>query len=425
MSTPTQVPAFEAKVGDWEYYVCLMSYAEVARQVNFAYELGANKELGSMIQRGIATRTQEITAYLLENPSRFLGAIVVAAWGGNPNFMSVEIAHKNELMPGLDDAFGVLVFDGDQQYFALDGQHWLRAIKDAILKDPSLGSEKITVIMVTHMNDPEGRRRTRRLFTNINRRAKTTSKQENIALDEDDGFAIVTRELINAHHFLSQDGVVRVFSRELSETGEIKLATAVIPKTDPRAWTSLGTLYGLLQSLGFGLNPQMRNQTRRPDDETIDSSVVLLGTRIDQLLKACGNLEDKLAAAGNARAVRVPKAGEQYGHPLMRPVVQKVLGQVLAHVVGDQQRITWDEALQRLSTLPWQLGEAPWIAVFGEGGQMLAGSDNQDLLEDLLEAHLAPTTKKQIADARKKYKDVRGVAYPVQAEVLEALIPAS
>jgi len=56
-----------------------MKYGEVARQVNFAYELGGNDELNTLIQRGISARTKGITDYLLKSKHRFLGGLVVAA----------------------------------------------------------------------------------------------------------------------------------------------------------------------------------------------------------------------------------------------------------------------------------------------------------------------------------------------------------
>ena len=31
MSNKTYIPAFEAAVGDWKYYICKMKYAEVDR----------------------------------------------------------------------------------------------------------------------------------------------------------------------------------------------------------------------------------------------------------------------------------------------------------------------------------------------------------------------------------------------------------
>src|SRR5436190_12519372 len=84
MSNKTFIPAFQCSVGDWKYYICMMKYGEVNKQVQFAYELSSNSELGQIIQRGISARTRDITQYLLKSPHRFLGGLVVAAWGGEP-----------------------------------------------------------------------------------------------------------------------------------------------------------------------------------------------------------------------------------------------------------------------------------------------------------------------------------------------------
>ena len=128
MPNRTFIPAFKARVGDWDYYICLMKYAEVRRGVEFAYALGGNKDLATMIQRGISERTKDITAYLINSPHRFLGSLIVAVWGGDPVYQAVQIADPDDLLKGIDSDFGLLTFDGSQRYFALDGQHRLKAI---------------------------------------------------------------------------------------------------------------------------------------------------------------------------------------------------------------------------------------------------------------------------------------------------------
>src|SRR5688572_25896112 len=197
MSNKTFIPAFQCSVGDWKYYICMMKYGEVARQVNFAYELGnKSTELGNIIQRGLSARTKDIAQYLLKSKHRFLGSLVIAAWGGEPQYTPLTMDDPEGMLRGLDREFGVLTFDGTQQYFALDGQHRLKAIKDSLMQEPELAKEDICVLIVTHYNTAEGRVRTRRLFSNINRNAKVTGQAENIALDEDDGFAILTRQML-------------------------------------------------------------------------------------------------------------------------------------------------------------------------------------------------------------------------------------
>ena len=164
----TLIPALQAKAGDLGYYICVMSYAQAAREISFAHELMANnRELNQLIQRAIGERTNDIKDYLLKSETRFLGALIVAAWGGHPTYQSVEMSSGESLLDGLDSKFGVLTFDGTQQYFALDGQHRLRAIKDAIKENPELGSEEVTIILVSHFDDERGRQKTRRLLTRM------------------------------------------------------------------------------------------------------------------------------------------------------------------------------------------------------------------------------------------------------------------
>src|SRR3954463_8275592 len=141
MANKTFIPAFKATVGDWNYYICQMKYAEVARQVQFAFELGGNQDLNTMIQRGLSARTDGITRYLVESEHRFLGALIVATWGGHPEYPGLTMEDPEGMLEGLDREFGVLTLDGTHQFFALDGQHRLKAIKEAIKTNPALGSD--------------------------------------------------------------------------------------------------------------------------------------------------------------------------------------------------------------------------------------------------------------------------------------------
>ena len=423
MPSKTFVPAFKAKVGEWNYYLALMSYAQVAREINFAYELGVNKDLGSMIQRGIGVRTEEITKYLLTNERRFLGSLIVAAWGGDPEYIPLRMAESEDqgMLDGVDREFGVLTFDGTHQFFALDGQHRLRAIKDACKQNQALGSEDIGVIIVPHKDTDEGRQITRRLFTNINRNAVKTSAQENIALDEDDGFAILTRRLLDEHPFIGDDGVVQVFSRKGDE-GELTLATRQV-NVGNSAWTTIGVLYDLLRTLGWDLDGAMHKLTERATDEVLDASYKTLSTRLEELLAASGNLTARYKSAVSGKDLRAPKGTESSGHPFMRPVVQVAVARAVRAVVS-QGLLTWDEAIAKLKALDWVIANAPFSAVWQltpgarAQGKMATGKDATDLLLELLVVHLAPDRKVQVDRAVASYKSVKGVKYPIVKETL-------
>lgn len=424
MGNKTLIPAFKAQVGDWNYYICHMSYGQVAREVNFAHELAGNTELNQLIQRGLSDRTKDITEYLINSQHRFLGALIVAAWGGEPLYTPVEITDSDSLTEGLDKGFGVLTFDGNQQYFALDGQHRLKAIKEAVLKNQDLLTEDICVIMVSHFDTEEGRQRTRRLFTNINRNAKVTSGAENIVLDEDDGIAILTRRLIQEHDFLKEDGRVRVILGQDSE-GKLKIAGKSIPKADKSAITSIMTLYNTLRSMAFDQPKEIRNEKARPSNDLLDASYEVLSERIDDLLVNCGSIKDRLLEAESARDIRAPKDNEGIGHPFMRPIVQEALAKAVAQCV-QQELIDWSGAMTKISQLDWKLNSAPWTAIWSaEGNKILSGTDYSKVLVDLLICNIAPPSKQFVKDARRNYKNLRERDFPQSAETLYENIPSA
>src|SRR5439155_13233088 len=111
-------------------------------------------------------------------------------------------------------------------------------------------------------------------------------------------------------------------------------------------------------------------------------------------------------------------------HPFMRPVVQKAVARVASEIM-QQGVVQWPEIMERLSELEWKMASPPWEAVFSsDGGRMLVGKENSDLLCELLHAHLAPTSAQAIKRARKNFKDIRGKQYPVTEEDLAKRLPA-
>lgn len=416
MSTKTLIPALKAKVGDWNYYICVMKYAQVAKEFSFAYELDSNPDLTELLQRGLGDRTEGIVEYLLKSEHRFLGSLIVAAWGGHPQYIPVEMDKTDDLVKGLDSGFGVLTFDGSQQYFALDGQHRLKAIKDVIKQKPHLGSEEISVILVSHFDTADGKERTRRLFTNINKNAKATSKQENIALDEDDGCAIINRRIINEHEFFKEKGRVSIYKKLTG--GEMSLATSV-KDSDKKAITSIQQLYAIVQHLSFETPIYGVNTAIRPPDDDLDESFIIITKRLDELLLACGNTVG-LAKKQELNLLRKSKKGAEGEHAFLKGVIQKTVPKIVAALIADGG-LTWEEALQRLQELDWHLSVAPWICVFvviDDKRKMLTNRDFVGLLEDMLKVHLGPKSKQEIKKARKKFFELKGYQYPVAEKEL-------
>jgi len=415
MTNKTLIPAFAAKVGDWDYYMCMMKYGSVAREFQFAHELGQNADLGTMLQRGLSDRSRDIVEYLTNSKHRFLGAMIIAAHGGSPQFTPVDLGLVPELA-GCDREFGFLSFDGSQLYFALDGQHRLAAIKQSVLGDPSLAKEDICVLIVPHFDTEKGRERTRRLFTNINRNAKATSKAENIALDEDDAFAILARRLVNDHKFLKVKGVVKIFTRQ-HEGGDLKLAGKSVGNTEKDAFTTLATLYDVIRSLGFDLDQAFHLGSQRPTDSELESAYRIISGRLDLLLTHCGEVRNKMEQSG-AHAVRVSPSGKEKGHAFMRPAVQLAVAEALRELVQTERGV-YEDLVAQLSGLSWEIGLCPWRSVFNvKNGTMINAKENQDLLISLIKVHLAPQSRLEISRARTQFKNLTNERYSFSEDEL-------
>ena len=165
------LPALRANMGDWTYYIATMTLEELAQRVTTATRLHKSKKLDELIQRPITSRSKEIADYLLSQPQRFFGALVVGVHGGGPEWL--EVAIKESARPWhedgdrLDGAIGYLRLSGSEDLLALDGQHRLVGIKQALRTDPSLGDEEVMVIFVGHKAGQAGLDRTRQLLTTL------------------------------------------------------------------------------------------------------------------------------------------------------------------------------------------------------------------------------------------------------------------
>jgi len=192
-----------------------MRLADISHLVHFATELHSSRKLSELIQRQLEDdRIEEIANYLIDNPERFFNALVLAIYDGHPQWHSIQ-----RLEPQSDEALqidmpdyareclGFLTLSGEERLFALDGQHRLAGIKNAVRRLNEIGSEQLTVIIVVHKQSPEGVKKSRRLFTTLNKKAKLVTKDAIIALDEDDIAACITRWLLEESNIFNENNV--------------------------------------------------------------------------------------------------------------------------------------------------------------------------------------------------------------------------
>ncbi|WP_157825877.1 DGQHR domain-containing protein [Colwellia sp. Bg11-28] len=208
-SSKLVLPCLKGKIGSWDTYSCMMRLSDINDLIGFAHDLHRIKKLSTQIQRELKLdRGKEISDYLLNNKDRFFNSLVVAVFNGEPSWHEIsnlrpssEEALQLEFPDFAEHCIGFLSVNRKETFFALDGQHRVEGIKQALKIDPSLGEELLNVIVVRHLDSDEGIKQSRRLFTTLNKKAEKVSKDAIIALDEDDIPACITRWLIEESHF--------------------------------------------------------------------------------------------------------------------------------------------------------------------------------------------------------------------------------
>lgn len=245
-------PCLRGAFGKWITYTCLMRLKDIDELVNYADDIHKSENLSKMIQRELKKeREKEIGQYILENEERFFNSLVVAIYDGEPQWHDMntivpenEDAAKVEVPDYAIESMGFLSLTKKERIFALDGQHRLSGIKYACKKKPDICYQQLPVIFVSHSSDEEGIKRTRRLFTTLNKKAVPVNKGAIIALDEDDVIACTTRYLVEEISVLSGDKVKFTASNN-------------ILYTDTKQITTIANLYDICKILfkdGLGKN---------------------------------------------------------------------------------------------------------------------------------------------------------------------------
>lgn len=354
---PTILPAIKGVMGNWVYYSCLMQLSEVSDRIRFADEVHTHNRLSEMIQRSIdKTRIQEISDYIRLQPQRFFNSLVVAVYGGQPNWHALfNIRNKEsdhllaKLRPETMNSVGFLTLRGDEKLFALDGQHRLagmKAIKESGFQPAS--DDEISVILVSHEESPAGLVRTRRLFTTLNKTGRKVTKGDIIALDEDDVMAICVRRLIEETDLFDGNRILFVQSNN-------------VPSTNIECLTTIGNLYDILTILFTQTNSPLRErrktlQTRRPDSDILDQYFDFARCFFVQLSKSFPELHEFFSAKDTLVVVKKHR-GRHGGSALYRPIGLEMFTHIITRSTTNQPI---EEAVKTAARLPRELHLQPY-----------------------------------------------------------------
>lgn len=350
-----KIPAIRAKIGDWEYYVTTLTFAQVNEFVSkIDTNLYQSESLSDLIQRSITDNYIRIKEYILNQPELFFNALVLAVYDDYPLWQEIEIKY--------DDAeifyVGLLDFPSNHKIFPVDGQHRVEGIKEALKINPELKSQRIAAIFIGHKNDLNGKQRTRRLFTTLNRYAKPVKIDDIIALDEDDVVAIATRNLLEGYPLFTGQRIVYTKQK-------------AIPVTNKSAITSIITLYQAnieifktYFKIRFNKKPTNTNIAMflkyRPNDVEIRAFEEYLLSYWEAFESKLNFVSDFLALENNP--AETYRNNENGGNLIFRPIGFLPLIKA-SLVINERTNQNFDATFERFNEINFNINTRPWIDV--------------------------------------------------------------
>ena len=212
-------PSLRGAFGSWVYYPVLFTPKQITDLIKTSQEIRESKNLDDYLQRDLTPNVKKIVNYLNQEEDRFFNSIIVGVFDGVPDWLALDLSDIDEISSeakeNLDESIGILRFNGDEKLFAIDGQHRVEAIKRRLIEDPSY-DDQISVIFVPHSDNDIGKKRTRRLFSDLNKTAQKVSPGELAIIDEQDIENIVARKVYSDYSRINRAVI------SLSKTAPIK-----------------------------------------------------------------------------------------------------------------------------------------------------------------------------------------------------------
>ena len=355
-----KIPVIKGRIGSWIYYVGTMTFGQIAsEQINASVdEIYKATCLSELLQRHLSDNYNSIKNYLLKESDRFFNAIILAIFDGDPQWLEVEFKGDEKDYTTV----GFLEFTGEEKIFPVDGQHRVKGIKEAVAIDENLRFETVPVIFIAHDDSPEGRKKTRKLFSTINRRAKPVGTSENIALDEDDICSIITRDVVQYFPLFHGKNLTTYEGKQ-------------IPVSNKIAFTSIITLYQCIESIvkwqlskqGISGKKYKDYLLYRKEDSVISSMRNIVFDIMEAFVNNTTAIQDYLNNSDDNRAESF--RNNTGGSLLFRPIA--LTEYFNAAIVLFDNGYNYVEAFTRLNQLPHIISDDPWNGLLWDGTKMV------------------------------------------------------
>ena len=384
-TTKLILPCLRGVIGDWVYYSSLMTASQIYDWIQTAKDIREAKSLDEELQRDLKNRKKDIAKYLLNDKSRFFNSIIVGIFDGVPDWLEFDLSRAQEkFSDNLDeiymkDSIGLMIFDGDEKMFAIDGQHRVAGIQLAYQEEMNkeenkrvLIDDQYSVVFVAHIDDRPGMKRTRKLFSDINKNAKPVAKRDKIIIDEQEIVSIVTRRVYAESKYFDKGNLIA-----LSESTNLE-------PNDSTHFTNITNLYDSIKRLKtLDRIPQKTNEW---DEQNIQDFKAIVDQFLDDIFTSKSEYKDFFINKNNT----LLNLRKNNAYLLFRPVGFTMITRLYVEFYKNNEIDFFKENIDKIS---YHFPESPFNKIIWNNGKMDTKSKTQTLMVDLTLYILGKYTK--------------------------------
>ena len=323
-------PAMKGQMGGRDYYATTMALSEIPRFFRFNDWEAVTPELRA--QRVLnESRVPVIAKYITDNENEYLFSSITASYSSGIEFTpasdeSPDVGHINMNLE-------------DMEFVINDGQHRCAAIAHALKECPSVGKDRISVLLFPM----ENLERMQQMFSDLNRFSQRTSKSLNILYDQRDPLATLTMEVVEQ---------VDAFC------GMIDSERISIPIRSNKLFTLTSVYDSNKELIGKLTDSIESDEFKKQLDKTVDYWTYLSTIITDWIRIKKGELQ--------APAIRQEKLNTH-------AVVLRALGG-LGRIAMENYPEDWKRRLMKLDTIDWRKSVGSKVNPFWDGVCITAGS---------------------------------------------------
>jgi len=393
------LPCLRGVIGNWVYYSSLMNAKQINEWILPAKDIRETKALDDILQRDLKDRRKKIANYLLKDDSRFFNSIIIGVFSGVPDWVEFDLSKAKDLIGNdeeqeyIKESVGLLTFNGDEKMFAIDGQHRVSGIQIAYgedikkpIGDRILNDDQFSIIFIAHIDDELGKKRTRKLFSDINKKAVPVAEGDKIKIDEEDLNAIVTRKLYANYAYFKQGSII-----SLTES-------AKLDNNDNSNFTNLlgiNNTNKVLRKL-FKKKPK----TFEWEIENVNIFYSIVTGFYDFSIR---NIEE-YKKYFIANTLSIEQARTQNKYLLFRPIGLKLLAGLYVHYYHLENGL--DKLKNNINKIGFIFPHSPFNNILWNNGKMEAKESNQRIALDLAIYLLGDLPQKDELNLLNRYRDI-------------------